>query len=160
MDTNPSFGFREEIINFSWNTESETLPHPVAGVCPLNVTTCPRACHLILCSLLWSPSICSRKECRTAASPVLQWGRCPRNWFHSSSMSLLSNCSPTDLCCWKSSCCPCSGVQPGSWFGQAEGEMGRSEVVLSALTSLAAHWGDLLALFPGSQCPSLLFTEL
>lgn len=55
MDTNPSFSFKEKIINFSWNTESETLPHPVAGVCPLNVTTCPRACHLILCFLLCPP---------------------------------------------------------------------------------------------------------
>lgn len=157
INTNISFGFEEDVINFSWNMGCETLPHPVAGVCPLNVTPCPRACHLILFPSLIPPFPLNMQQ--QSPGPPL-WGRCPRNWFHFSSMSLLSNCSPADLCCWKSSCCPCSGIPPGSWCGEVVGEMGRSEVVLSSLTLLAAHWGDLLALFPGSQCRSLLFTEL
>lgn len=74
MDPNTSFDFKEEVINFSWNKESEPVPHPVAGVCSLNVTPCPRICHLILCFLLWSCwSPFNMQQERAQGS----WGGCP-----------------------------------------------------------------------------------
>lgn len=153
MDTNTSFGFKEEVINFSWNSGSETLPHPVAGVCPLNVTTCPRALNSLFPSLLSLPYAAG-----VGLAPP--WGRCPRNYFISppcpySLIAPQQTCAAGNLPAVRA-----QGFCLGFWFGEVVGEMGRSEIVLSALTLLAAHWGDLLALFPGSQCPSLLFTKL
>lgn len=71
-DTKTSFGFKEEVIHFSRNTGSEAPPHSVAGVCLLNVTTRPRACHLMLCLPLRSrrsPFSMQRERVRDSRRP-------------------------------------------------------------------------------------------
>lgn len=79
-DTKTSFGFKEEVIHFSRNTGSEAPPHPVAGVCLLNVTTRPRACHLMLCLPLRSrrsPFSMQRERVRDSRLPRACCGELP-----------------------------------------------------------------------------------